>query len=208
MKGGFDGVHQANSPETTAITYVQQAKRKADKISRLNARQVMRQSNSDSNTYLSLTDNGEDMALEQSEAVKDLKAVKRGDGLFHVFMPDNQDSIRKAKETPIPTFYRVRTIEFLQCGRYAWCSCGYGARNKAVCRHIIKVMGQRHPQMYGVRWSVHYQHFFERKGWEKMTAYFRKRELEEWGRDPKKKEQIYVEGLPIPEVSSTECDSY
>jgi hypothetical protein len=206
MKGGFDGVHQANSPETTAITCVKKAKRKADKISRLNARQVMRQSTSDSNTYLYLTDNAEDGALEQSEAAEDLKVIKRSDRVFHVFKPDDEASIKKAKETPIPTFYRVRTVEFSECGKYAHCSCGYGDRNKAVCRHIIKVMRQRHPQMYGVRWSVHFQHFFERKGWEKMTSYFRRRELEEWGRDPKKKEQIYVEGLPIPEVSSTEED--
>jgi hypothetical protein len=206
MKGGFDGVHQANSAEATAITCVKQAKRKADKISKLNARQVMRQSISDSETYLYLTDYGEDGALEQSRAATDLKVVKRSDRVFHVFKPDDEDSIRKAKETPIPTFYRVRTVEISECGKYAWCSCGYGARNKAACRHIDKVMGGRHPQMYGVRWSVHFQHFFERKGWEKMTAYFRKRELEEWGRDPQKKEQIYVEGLPIPEVTCSEED--
>jgi hypothetical protein len=38
-------------------------------------------------TYLYLTDNAEDGALEQSRVAKDLKVVKHSDLVFHVFKP-------------------------------------------------------------------------------------------------------------------------
>jgi hypothetical protein len=132
-----------------------------------------------------------------------LKVVQRGDHLFHVFKPDDADSIKEARESPIPQFFRVRTVEISVCRKYAWCSCGYGSRYKAPCRHIICVFGERFPRMYGVRWYIHYQLFFERDRWEKITAIFRQRELEEWGRDPNLKQQIYVKGLKIPDVISS-----
>jgi hypothetical protein len=40
-----------------------------------------------------------------------------------------------------------------------------------------------------------------------MTAYFHKREWEEWEWDPKKKEQIYVEGLRILEATCSDGDT-
>jgi hypothetical protein len=58
--------------------------------------------------------------------------------------------------------------------------------------------------MYGVRWSVHYQHFFERKGWERMTSHFGKWELEEWGQDPTRRSRfmvaVHVFSLPLTSV--------
>jgi hypothetical protein len=208
LKCGYDKVlHQTNSPEATAHNCVNHGKRKADELSTFNAKQVQRtRTCTNSKTHRHLTGYAEDFAHEQGEAAKQMKVVQRSECVFHVFRPDDEDSIRKAQKTPIPTFYRIRTVEISLCGKYAWCSCGFGDRYKAVCGHIIRVMGERHPQMYGVRWSRYYQHFFERKGWEKFTDIFRKMVLAEWRRDPKRKEQILVEGLTIPEVTSSEGD--
>jgi hypothetical protein len=216
LKASFDKVHQHNSPETTAQTCVNKGKRKADEISRSNARQVARKPTwTNSNTYLHLTARAEDDANQQGEAADQLVVVQRTERLYHVFKPDNPDSIATERrsvcctntsQNPIPTFYRLRTVEISVCRNYAWCSCGFGDRYKAPCRHIIKVFGDRYPQMYSVRWFIHYQYFFERESHDNLTDYFRKRESEEWQRNAKQKEQIYVKGLKIPAVVQSDDD--
>ena len=93
----------------------------------------------------------------------------------------------------IPRYRRVRVVEFVN-DKYASCTCGYPARVKRPCCHIISVVGL-HTSMFGLRWLAFYQLAFLRPGRSDINSKFRQMEEEEFGRNWDGLEHVNVEGL-------------
>ena len=72
------------------------------------------------------------------------------------------------------------------------CSCGLPARMKYPCRHILYLIGGYYQQMFALRWRIFYQHAFERKGYEDVTAIYREIGNDQFSRDWKIGEHILV----------------
>jgi hypothetical protein len=80
---------------------------------------------------------------------------------FHTLEQDaTYENIRKS---PITRFFHIREVKLVD-GQYLACDCCYSRRNKAPCIHIIMVVGFRHPEMYGTRWLIHFQYYYQKTG--------------------------------------------
>ena len=76
------------------------------------------------------------------------------------------------------------------------CSCGMPVRFCSFpCRHIYALFKDTNIRMFGVRWLIQYQHCFERKGKEEITALFREMEESEFRRDINRGEDVYVANM-------------
>ena len=99
--------------------------------------------------------------------------------------------------------------------KFASCSCGLPARKKIPCRHLISVLGDIHPCMFGIRWLNLYQLCFQRKGHKNLSGVFRALEDEEFSRDWEMGKHVYVRGFerektvgpfPLPIGNTTKED--
>ena len=90
-----------------------------------------------------------------------------------------------------PSYYRVRTVKITDSG-FIGCSCGYPARMKMPCRHIIAVVRKTDERMYGVRWHQMFQHCFLRKGKDRITHLYMDLEKKERLMDRNKYEHCII----------------
>ena len=88
-------------------------------------------------------------------------------------------SNKLSPKTPVPRFYRLRTVEIIN-GSQLFCSCGLPSRLKMPCRHILSIFGEYDIKMFGLRWLILYQHAFDRPGYDNLSTLFRKMEATEY----------------------------
>ena len=66
--------------------------------------------------------------------------------------------------------------------RFLSCTCGFCARMKIPCQHIMNIAHGYEPSMFGLRWLIIYQHSFDREGYDDLSKHLREMELEEFSR--------------------------
>ena len=76
------------------------------------------------------------------------------ESVFYVrhFM-DNRES-----QSPIPKFVRVRIITITN--KIARCSCGFYARHRLPCRHLLHILDEMHVTYCGIRWMNLYATYY------------------------------------------------
>ena len=120
-------------------------------------------------------------------------------------------------KSPICTFHWVRVVRIVK-GKYCTCSCGLPARKKYPCRNIIYVFPNLGLSMFGIRWLLCYQHYFQRKYQNDISPLLRRMEVEEFSRNWERGEHVLVQGLyrhrslsrdypsPMPGTSEVDFD--
>ena len=85
------------------------------------------------------------------------------------------------------------------------CSCGYPARMKMPCRHILALVGEPHTIMFGIRWLAQYQHSFMRPDSDALTNIFRLMDKLEQNQDVKAGDCVNVNGVFDVEKLNISC---
>lgn len=198
IKSGFDGVKSSMSTTKSATNMVNKSNRTADTKNRRNAEQILKNKLYTVHDIQNhLTDYAAKDAFRQLSLKKYCKVVRIKEDLFYV-LEDEEGWFELKIPEVVAKYSRVRVVEFID-NMYATCSCGYPARVKRPCAHIISVVGDISMTMYGLRWLTLYQFAFERDGQTKLTDHFRKMEAEEFNRNWDMGEHVLVEGL-IPNL--------
>ena len=97
---------------------------------------------------------------------------------FLVYTPE--DKAIERNKLP-PRFFRSRYLKFIQ-DNYLSCSCCCATRNKIPYRHILSVVREYSPFMFGIRWFNIFQYAFEMKGFGSLSTVFRHIENDEFSR--------------------------
>ena len=114
--------------------------------------------------------------------------------IVYVFFSHLPFEVPSVTKSPICHFQRVRVVKIVN-GKYCSCSCGLPARKKYPCRHIIYIFPNLGLSMFGVRWLLCYQHYFQRAYHNDISPLLREMEVEEFSRKWKEGEHVLVYGL-------------
>jgi len=188
MKFGYGGIRASMSIDVSANKMMDKSQRKGKDLNNFNATQVSRHIvHGDHVKYL--TDWSHDKALKESELSKNCHGMKMKLNEYWVYTPYVNTVV--CASTVHPKFYRFRVIKVLK-DKFMSCLCGLPARMKYPCRHILYFIGGFYQQIFAVRCDMFYQHTFERKGYEDVTAIYRELEDKQFSRDWKNGEHILV----------------
>jgi len=183
---GVHAVDSSKAMDDTGTSMMNKVLHKSRKSSALNAFQMLTSNKwSNSNCADWLTDDQERKSAKLDQNTHHLRGIQVSDEEWLVFLPNGgkaedmllaadtstqavQDSEtviatqENTSVTPITRFFRVRRVRLID-GAYLHCDCEYPRRNKKPCIHIIFVVGFRHPIMYGLRWSICFQYYYQKK---------------------------------------------
>ena len=197
IKSGHNGVKSSMSTATAAVNILTKSKRRTDDFSQSNAYQCLRKKlwTVADEVQQYLIDHAASETQIQIDLANFCKVIHVKRDMF--FVLDNKEAIlRHRRKLPevIPEYERLRQVEIVK-DKYESCTCGYPARLKRPCSHVIAVFGGISFSMFGVRWFSGYQHNFQREDEDEKSSLFRVIENKEFKRDMENGEYVLVEGL-------------